>query len=206
MLDTKNKIIAESKVLFFEMGIANTRLQQIADAAGISVGNLAYHFKNKEAIVETVYENLFEELSTILSQYITQTTIEGFDKQFSSLYFFFKQNRFTFNNTWEIERNHPQIQSEWLAVNNKILQQLKRRIQVCQQQGLFKPEPFKGNYDILAQNLLILINSWIPQQTLRNKPVTEKLYKTCLWSLLYPNFSEKGISVFNEIIVPESFG
>ena len=88
MLDTKNRIIAESKVLFFELGIANTRLQQIADASGISVGNLAYHFKNKEAIVETVYENLFEELSVILSQYITQTTIEAFDKQFSSLYFF----------------------------------------------------------------------------------------------------------------------
>jgi AcrR family transcriptional regulator len=205
MSGTKEKIITESKVLFFELGIANTRLQQIADACNISVGNLAYHFKNKEAIVDAVYENLFEELSTILSQYISHKHLEGFDILFSRLYFFYDNNRFTFNNTWEIERNHPVIQKEWLAVNNKILQQLKRKIQVCQQDELFKAEPISGNYDLLAHSLLMLINSWIPQQILRQMPITEKLFKNCLWNLLYPNFSKKGASVYHERIVPESF-
>jgi AcrR family transcriptional regulator len=205
MSGTKEKIIAESKDLFFATGIANTRLQQIADACSISVGNLAYHFKNKEAIVEAVYDNLFEELSSILSQYINHKHLQGFDILFSRLYFFYEHNRFTFNNTWEIERNHPEIQKEWLTVNNKILQQLKRKIQVCQQDEIFKPEPLKGNYDLLAHSLLILINSWIPQQILRQMPVTEKLYKNCLWNLLYPNFSKKGASIYHEIIVPERF-
>jgi AcrR family transcriptional regulator len=205
MSGTKEKIISESKILFFELGIANTRLQQIADACNISVGNLAYHFKNKEAIVDAVYENLFEELSAILSQYISHKHLEGFDILFSRLYFFYDNNRFTFNNTWEIERNHPVIQKEWLAVNNKILQQLKRKIQVCQQDELFKAEPISGNYDLLAHSLLMLINSWIPQQILRQMPITEKLFKNCLWNLLYPNFSKKGASVYHERIVPESF-
>lgn len=202
---TKNHILEQSKLLFFELGIANTRLQQIADAAGISVGNLAYHYKNKEAIVEAVYENLFEELTSILSQYVVSTGLDGFDKQFSDLYFFFTNNQFTFNNTWEIERNHPQIQANWLSVNNKILQQLKQRLITCVQSGLFKPEPIRGEYELLLQNMLIVINSWIPQQILRKKPVSDRLYKKSLWGLLYPNFTPKGINAFKETIVPKGF-
>ncbi|WP_298391363.1 TetR/AcrR family transcriptional regulator, partial [Hydrotalea sp.] len=120
-------------------------------------------------------------------------------------YFFFENNRFTFNNIWEIERNYPQIQTEWLTVNNKILQQLKRRVNLCMQNGLLKPEHFKGEYDLLIQNILIIINSWIPQQILRKKPYTEQLYKKSLWSLLYPNFTPEGITTFNQTIVLGSF-
>jgi AcrR family transcriptional regulator len=203
-MSTKNHILLQSKLLFFEQGIANTRLQQIADAAGISVGNLAYHYKNKEAIVEAVYENLFEELATILSQYGVHTGFEGFDKQFSDLYFFFTNNQFTFNNNWEIDRNHPEIQSRWLSLNTKILSQLKQRISRCVQIGLIKPEPFKGEHELLCQHILIIVNHWIPQQILRKKPVLERLYKKSLWSLLYPSFTSKGQATFDQVIVPNS--
>lgn len=50
MATTKQRIILNAKKLFSQNGIANTRLQQIADETGISVGNLAYHFPNKEEI------------------------------------------------------------------------------------------------------------------------------------------------------------
>ena len=205
MKTTKKHIKDHALKLFNEKGFVNVRLQHIADAAFVSVGHLAYHFKNKEAIVEAVYDKLFEELSSILSQYISHKHLEGLDILFSRLYFFYEHNRYTFNNTWEIERNYPEIQKEWLTFNSKILQQLKRKIQVCHQDELFKPEPTKGNYDLLAQSLLILINSWIPQQILRQMPVTEKLFKNCLWNLLYPNFSKKGASIYHDIITPERF-
>lgn len=58
MLTTKQRILKISEKLFFEQGIANVRLQHIADNSGISIGNLAYHFKNKEVIVEEVYNEL----------------------------------------------------------------------------------------------------------------------------------------------------
>ena len=56
---TKQRILEAAVFLFNREGVANVRLQQIADETGISVGNLAYHFKNKEAIVSAVYEYLF---------------------------------------------------------------------------------------------------------------------------------------------------
>jgi len=126
MPENKTKIIESAQKLFFTEGIASLRLQQIANDAGISVGNLAYHFKNKEALVYTVYENLFTQLAQILSQYMADQELTGFDKQFSALYDFYMHNSFTSNNLWEIDRSYPDIQNEWLAVTNKILLQLKK--------------------------------------------------------------------------------
>jgi len=200
---TKAKILDACKNLFFEQGIANTRLQQIADGVGISVGNLAYHFKNKEAIVEALYENLFSELSDILSRYISAPGFEGLDRQFTDLYIFNTHHSYTFNNLWEIARYYPDIESEWISLNSKINMQLKRRIESCTRAKLLKPEPIASAYDQLAQNLLILINSWIPQQMLRNKPVTEELYKRALWLTIYPYFTPEGISSYNEVIVKD---
>jgi AcrR family transcriptional regulator len=205
MPDTKEKIIEVCESLFFEQGIANIRLQQIADGAGISVGNLAYHFKNKDAIVTAVYENLFAELSGILSQYIVYQQLSGFNKQFSALYEFYHKNNFTFNNQWEIQRNYPEIQQEWLSAMNKILLQLKKRIEYNVENGFFKPEPWKGAYDNLTQTILLGINCWIPQQMLRNRPVKEELYKKNLWTMLYPCFTDKGIREFEQTVVPEIF-
>lgn len=202
MPHTKARIIRVAQDLFYSEGIASIRLQQIADAAEMSVGNLAYHFKNKEAIVEAVYENLFTELADILSQYIIYQQFSGFDKQFSALYFFYANHPFTSNNSWEIERNFPAIQKEWHSLNNKILLQLKKRIEYNADNGFFKPEPYKGAYEMLAQNLLLTINCWIPQQNLRGKPVKEEAYKRALWNQLYPNFSEKGTHEYEQSIQP----
>lgn len=205
MAQTKNRILEVAEQLFYEQGIAGTRLQQVADAAGISVGNLAYHFKNKEAMVEAIYENLFEEMSAILSQYIASPQLAGFDKQFAALYQFYDHNKFAFNNSWEIARNFPDIQQGWLSMNNKILLQLKKRMEYNTQHGFFKPEPYKGAYEMLCQSLLLTINCWFPQQALRNKPAKEEQYKRALWNMLYPNFTEKGKKEFHLEIEPIIF-
>lgn len=198
---TKLHILEQSKILFFLQGIANTRLQQIADASSISVGNLAYHFKNKEAIVEALYENLFEELSEILSQYSVQTGLLGFDKQFSDLYKFFINNQFTYNNQWELERNYPTIQAKSLAVNVKLLHQFRQRMNSCLKNEFFIQEPLKGQYDILLHNILIISNNWIPQQIFQRKPISENLYKKSLWVLFYPIFTSKGNAEFTKTIL-----
>jgi AcrR family transcriptional regulator len=64
--DTKQKILDASLQLFNEYGVSNVRLQQIADETGISVGNLAYHFNNKEAITESLIANVTTSLQELL--------------------------------------------------------------------------------------------------------------------------------------------
>lgn len=58
----KPKVLNEAKVLFLEFGYEGTKVPQIADSAGISVGNIYRYFKNKEDIINELYINSAEEL------------------------------------------------------------------------------------------------------------------------------------------------
>jgi len=205
MLDTKQKIIITAEKQFYEHGIANVRLQQIADEAGISVGNLAYHFKNKEAIVNAVYDGLLEKFSSTLSTYMQHHNLLDFDTQFSNIFHFFKANDYFLNNLWEIERTYPAIKAEWDNINNKILLQLKKRVELNVKKGMIEPERFKGSHELLAQSMLLTITYWIPQQLLKGKLAKEENFKKALWHLLLPYLSSKGILEFNQIIVPVNF-
>lgn len=69
MATTKEKIIETSINLFNEKGCLNTSTRHIADELGISVGNLYYHFKNKEEILIEIFINyvnlIFKEINAI---------------------------------------------------------------------------------------------------------------------------------------------
>ncbi len=192
MHPTKQSILINAEKLFYEHGIANVRLQQIADKTGISVGNLAYHFNNKEAIVEAVYKNTMEELSNILVVSNIHSGLGSLNSKFSKLYKFMEANIFYYTNFWEIKRNYPVINKKIQNINKKILFKLKVRLNENIKDGLIKKEEFKGSNDMLAKALLLCINSWIPQQLLNDKLIKKELFKKALWNLIFPHFTEKG--------------
>ncbi|MES2646249.1 MAG: TetR/AcrR family transcriptional regulator [Bacteroidota bacterium] len=198
---TKKKILLVSSKLFFERGIANVRLQQIADEADISVGNLAYHFKNKEAIVCAIYDTAFNEFNQLLDGEIKTQSLEDFDKSIKSLYKFNNQYNFCFINVWEISRNYPQLQEQWETINNNLLSIINKRLQVYQELGIIKSETYKGSYKILSQQLLMNILTWIPFQMLCGKTASLQSFRKNSWSLLVPHFSQKGLSEYNRLSI-----
>lgn len=58
-MKTKEKIIVTALNLFNQEGTDRVSTNHIADAAGISPGNLYYHFSNKEEIIRAICERLF---------------------------------------------------------------------------------------------------------------------------------------------------
>ena len=52
-MTTKEKIIETGRTLFNELGFGAPTLYQVAQAAGISRGNLTYYFKDKEVLIRS---------------------------------------------------------------------------------------------------------------------------------------------------------
>lgn len=200
MMETKQKILLAAEGLFFQHGIANVRLQQIADEAGISVGNLAYHYKNKEAIVVAIYEKVFADFEQLLGAYLLAPGLQDFDQLFVGCYHVFTQNPFYLNNIWEINRNHPAIRKHWQGLNQKMISQIRKRLQFNIERGALVQSPLLAQLDDVAQNLWLTITFWISQQMLLGKKSTLPLYRKVLWSQLLPYVTTNGREELDQIL------
>lgn len=65
---TKNNILQKAVELFNESGTAAVSLNSLAEALGISAGNLQYHYRNKEEIIRAILEDMFKRFDVIYEQ------------------------------------------------------------------------------------------------------------------------------------------
>lgn len=66
-IKTRDRILKTSLALFNSEGEAQVSTVDIAAVLGISPGNLYYHFKGKEAIIEALFDEFETELRQVLS-------------------------------------------------------------------------------------------------------------------------------------------
>jgi AcrR family transcriptional regulator len=199
MYSTKNKILNASIKLFNEYGVASVRLQQIADEIGISVGNLAYHFKTKDFIVSSVYEKLFDDFNLILGNYLLSPSLEDFDKQISSYFDFFDKYHFYFSDLFSNEHQIPKIKEEWNSLINKMDLQIKKRLEFYAKSGFFK-EINRNNLQTVTDNVLLTLIFWIPQQKMQCKIVSLFRYKNAIWCLILPYISNEGFPELQKVL------
>ncbi|MFN8382037.1 MAG: TetR/AcrR family transcriptional regulator [Anaerolineales bacterium] len=56
---TKNNILQKAIELYNESGTASVSMSALAEALGMSAGNLQYHYKNKEEMIRAIYEVMY---------------------------------------------------------------------------------------------------------------------------------------------------
>ena len=201
---TKEKILEAALELFNEHGLANVRLQMIADKTGISVGNLAYHFKNKKAIVQAISSKLYEEFGDILAMYRSRNGLPDLDAQLERLYDFVTGNPYCFFDAKEV-RNYFPRETGVVPGNGaeKLLYQLRHRFSAMQETGLLMKEPMTGFFDQEAFSIWMYIIFLIPTSDLLSQPVPPKrAFKRWIWSKFLPFFTDKGKVQFRTLIEP----
>lgn len=202
---TKQKILDASIRLFNENGMANVRLQQIASSIGISPGNLAYHFRNKKAIIAAINEDLIRETEEILSAYRVYPNLLDFDQQLSRYFAFIQKYPFYFLDLLEIKRNYPEIgYEEHLRVISEMVTQIRDRFDFNQDRGLIRVEPRVGIYSNVADTIWNLIAFWGPQHLVKDPDTAKdpRYFKEVIWNQFYPYFTAAGIAEYEQLILP----
>ncbi len=59
----RQAILATALQLFTKLGYFNTSVHDIQRQAGVSIGSIYHHFKNKEAIAKALFDSMVEEMS-----------------------------------------------------------------------------------------------------------------------------------------------
>jgi AcrR family transcriptional regulator len=77
--DTEQKILESAKEIFQEKGMTGSRMQEIADRAGINKAMLHYYYRSKQLLFEAVFTNVFRVLAPQLNKILNDDS-DLFDK------------------------------------------------------------------------------------------------------------------------------
>jgi len=64
----RDRLIEAAKLMFYQQGVTGTTLADIAQQAQVPLGNIYYHFRTKEALVEAVIQTHLQELQSLFAQ------------------------------------------------------------------------------------------------------------------------------------------
>lgn len=196
MKHTKNSILEQSLKLFNRYGFVNVRLQHIADAGSISVGHLAYHFKNKDAIIESLYDQLKEQQEVLLYDFRTVHLFEDIKQQLQLIFRLQKKYLFFYLDTLEVLRAYPAIKEKHQQHIAWQLQQIEWMFEFNIFRGSFK-ENQDGQNKKLDWLFWIAVDNWMHARLISGLDhLNEEDFLQDVWNLLMPYFTAEGQEEF----------
>ncbi|MDP7592109.1 MAG: TetR/AcrR family transcriptional regulator [Litorilituus sp.] len=127
-MKTRDKIIQASIILFNEQGERNVTTNHIAAYLGISPGNLYYHFRNKEDIILSIYEEyarnlLLDTIPKVTSEVKPLDTIILYmDAVFQMMMKF----RFFYSNLPVLLDKNPSLREKYVEVQHSIAERVSQ--------------------------------------------------------------------------------
>ena len=200
MKKTQEKILKNAIQLFNKKGVGNVRLQDIAKKAGISAGNLSYHYKLKKDLIESVLEYMAESFKKMSSQnmgLVEQNDYTSVTKNYIS---FQINHRFFYRDILEIKSLAPQAKDLYQKQIDQVLNFTKNGMYLAIGKGIIKPEPHEGHYHFFAKNAWAILNSWlIEREILGEENISMHEVMLAMWEYHYPYFTEKGQKEFDRL-------
>jgi len=200
-MTTKQKIIRASIRLFNERGLTNVRLQQIADEVGISVGNLAYHYYSKEAIINEIDRQLSQYLEPVISADLRFPSLMDFDTQLARYYHLLMRYSFYFLDFLEIKRAYPKLYEKRKRYIKQIVTQVENWLEFNIEKGVVVPPFRKRHYKIIAHTIWMIITFYMTKPIDHGKPEdSERVFKEVVWSQVLPHLTKVGHLEFELMI------
>jgi len=199
---TRNKITEAALMLFNGQGLQNVTLQQIANEASISVGNLAYHFHDKEQILKKIGNLISADMDKILRLWKNLPGLLDFDNQLTRLYHLLDTYSFYFLDILEIKRLYPcihAVQQEHIA--NFILQ-LQQWFESNMKRELILELKSEQTRKI-AEMIWFISSFWMTKKKILEKEeFFEGAFKDMIWQQIRPFMTNQGINEFEIIVYP----
>jgi AcrR family transcriptional regulator len=198
-MKTRDKILAIALELFNRYGVPNITLRRIAAEMGISQGNLNYHFKKREDIIEALYYQLLEvfneEKSKLDSEemnmsFILQSTRSGMEALFRYRFLMidFNQNM----------RENPKLLEHFRQLEEIRKTTYLYAFGIAVKNEIMRPEAFEGEHENLNERIRVFSDYWIASAAVYNEPeeTTVDKYHNLLVETFFPYFTDVAKEAF----------
>lgn len=186
MRDTKQEILKTAKLLFNERGYNSVTTRDIADAVGISKGNLTYYFKKKEDIIEALIDG-----GTDTQTREPAKSLEALHRHFVHIQEVVEDNAFYF---WhhaqlaQVSASIHDLQAKTLARNRAMFEESFNSLI---EQGLMQDSEYPQQYQKTIDSLMLASIYWIPFCELKGDS-SHGGFPEQAWNILYPLLTQKG--------------
>lgn len=137
-MNTRDRIIEAAVTLFNDRGTKRVTTNHIAQAVGISPGNLYYHFRNKEEIIRTIlrHMNTFgrKKFDQIQEKYAPGSS-EGLAETFIMIQKFNWKYRFFKRELTALIMNDQELKKQFGEINRAHLAMIKESIEAAVRAG-----------------------------------------------------------------------
>lgn len=198
-MKTKDRILATSLSLFNERGLSQVTLRTIAQEMGISQGNLNYHFKKRQDIIEGLYFQLVERMDEVFQSLVTREVdipliFESNRRVIEAFYKF----RFFMLDFVQIMRENPSIQAHYLQLQKARIGQFQQTVTILQDKGLVRTEEFEDEFDHLYQRMSIVGDFWLSAAEVSGPSAGKQIshYQLILAEFIYPYLTPTGKQKF----------
>lgn len=194
----KLEIIGVAKRLFNERGYNDVSTQNIADAMGISKGNLNYHFKKKEDIIEAVVEEMH-------SHYVRPeppATLAELNALFLRAQRVAQENAFYFWHYTQLSQMSERIREIQGTVFKNTATLFSKAFKLLNEEGSLKSEEYLGQYEQNIQMIMLACTYWTPYSRLEEGIGRKGDFLNCVWGIICPILTDKGKAEYMAIRSP----
>ena len=198
----KAKILHKSVTLFNKLGVANVSPNKIAEVLEISVGNLTYHYKTKEDLLEGILNQMIIDSSGFFEIGKTPTVLDY--EQLRTRFIDFQESyKFFFNDMVFISQKYPRIGEGFKKLTVERFNRGRDIIHLFVKGGILKKEEKGINYSCLLQSLWLVTTFWIAQEQTVGRDIKglDNSSKDVVWSMIYPYLTEKGKLQYEQFIL-----
>ena len=193
-MDTKERILQAALELYNKEGINTITSRHVAAKLDMSPGNLHYHFKHTEDIIQALYDRLvlgFDEImrGIALTRAFDLDSIQAFVKRSFALT---HKYRFIFLHFVEIGLRIPAIRADYYAITKR---REKEFLSFFAQFPLLRDDILERVLQSLVTQIFIVADFWLSNNelTLRLKGARAiRHYEQVFFFMFYPYLTEEG--------------
>lgn len=196
MKNTKEKILATALTLFNKFGYAHVTIRMIALELDMSPGNLNYHFKTREDILEALYFEMVEAFDSRIDDLGKQEiTLPGVQQD---IYLSLKRMvayRFFWTDLYSLLRASEVIKSHFEAVYQRRFDGYTYLLNHLFEKGLLHAFEFPAERQLLIERMIGFSNTWLYNSRIYAIQPDDGFIQhqaNSLLAMLYPYFTAQG--------------
>lgn len=197
--DIKQAIMDTARKLFNEKGFHDTCMRDIAAALNISVGNLTYHYKKKEDLIEAILLQDHQKYQKPKPIH----TFRDFHQLLQDVTDQKKTRPYYYRHYVQLAQMCPAVYEMQVSVLKDLRDVLTEAVGYFADAGFLKKE-FMQEYRHTVDAILTLIVYGLPdfcQTEEDNQPIID-----CVWSIIIPCFTGQGRGEYQRLMSNEKSG